>query len=656
MGEPPLLEWLLRMTGFVLPWGANLMVHSTILISAGLFAAWAFRNRGAAVQSLILRITLVAVLLSPLVTLTAGRLGVRGVDIPLPSVVTVALQTGTGAMPERAVLPHTTPVAVALPTASAAPPSAAEVAAYQSARNDVLLHTPPPPALILRIMIPAVIVLWTVLSFLLALRLLFFFIKIHLVRRSAFEARTDLVRVCDKVADELDVEPPLVLQSGVVHSPFLSGLFHPAVLLPLDDEDGEPVTREVFLHELGHLARRDCLWNFLSQIAVTILSIQPLMRVLSCRMEEVSDHVCDDFVVQFSANRQAYARHLFEIAQRGRPTPAELAVGVGIVAFHSSLGQRVERILDHTRRFSLRAGMGTVIRIAILGGAATMLMGITGFRGTVESGMADIVKAVSGHAGEWRAIPVSILMVSGHAPVSKGNKTRPIRDSLPVSTGNSSEANLPEKPVIASPERTASPTVAVTIPTDPAPTPPTIASNPDDAVAGTGDPEAQHRVEPTIRPNVPQEQPAAPIRTVSAVRDEASASAPLQTTDSPVPTAKKPAMKLVDKESCIREGNRMLDAGNYAAAEEAFMKATEFDLKDPEIMNLLGKAYYGKREYSKAIHAYKSAVAKKSNFADAYYNMGDVYLAQGKEDAAMTQYKAAIQLNPAYAKRTRNFF
>jgi tetratricopeptide (TPR) repeat protein len=117
-----------------------------------------------------------------------------------------------------------------------------------------------------------------------------------------------------------------------------------------------------------------------------------------------------------------------------------------------------------------------------------------------------------------------------------------------------------------------------------------------------------------------------------------------------------PDMKLTDKDSCIREGNRMLDAGNYAAAEKAFIKAAEFDLKDPETMNLLGKAYYGKREYGKAILAYKSAVAKKSNFADAYYNLGDVYLAQGKPDEAMTQYKAAIRLNPAYVRRTRNFY
>ena len=58
----------------------------------------------------------------------------------------------------------------------------------------------------------------------------------------------------------------------------------------------------------------------------------------------------------------------------------------------------------------------------------------------------------------------------------------------------------------------------------------------------------------------------------------------------------------------------------------------------------------------KAILSYKKAIAKKATFADADCNLGDVYLAQGKLDEAMTQYKAAIMLNPAWAERKRSFF
>lgn len=659
MGEPPLPEWMLHFTGFVLPWWANLMVHSTILISIGLFAAYAFRKRGAAVQSLILRITLAAVLLSPLVSLTANRLGIRGLDIPLPSMVTAALETGhNGTLPEREIIPHTTPVAVVLPTASVAPPSAAEVEAYKIARKDVLLHTVPPPSGILRVMIPVAIVLWTILSLLLVLRLLFFFLKIQSVRRSAFDARADLTRECEAVANELEVEPPLMLQSGMVNSPFLTGLFRPAVLLPFDDEGGERVTREVLLHELAHLVRRDCLWNLLSQIAVATFSIQPLLRVLSCRMEEVSDHVCDDFVVKHSINRHAYARHLFEIAQNFSPTSAELAIGVGIVAFRSSLGHRVERILDSTRRFSVKAGAGATARVLTVGGIVTLLIGFTGFQGTMENGFAGIVKAVSEHNApvpkELKTIPVGIIPETVKQDVaSADNDTLMTPLAIPAPDIHFlSEKSLATNTTDTSPEGTSPAAAELTSPSS-APTSPSVsdtaASTVDKNVAGTETiPSAAVR-------NGTSEQPAPQFQVASAEKIEKNPSSGRTDPAAETP-AVEPVLKLTDKESCIREGNRMLDVGNYAFAEKAFMKAAEFDIKDPEIMNLLGKAYYGNREYDKAIIAYKSAVAKKTNFADAYYNMGDVYLAQGKPEEAMTQYKAAIQMNPAYAKRTRSFF
>ena len=60
------------------PLWANLMVYSTILIITGLTVAYIFRNRNAAVQSLILRATLAAVFLCPVISSFTAALGIQG--------------------------------------------------------------------------------------------------------------------------------------------------------------------------------------------------------------------------------------------------------------------------------------------------------------------------------------------------------------------------------------------------------------------------------------------------------------------------------------------------------------------------------------------------------------------------------------------------
>ena len=68
----------------VVGFAANWLLQSTLLIAAGLAAAWLLRRRGAAGQSIIYRTTLAAVLLCPLATLVLSQGGVSGWSIEMP--------------------------------------------------------------------------------------------------------------------------------------------------------------------------------------------------------------------------------------------------------------------------------------------------------------------------------------------------------------------------------------------------------------------------------------------------------------------------------------------------------------------------------------------------------------------------------------------
>ena len=64
--------------------GGLLLLQTTALVGAGLCAAWLFRRKGAAIESTVLRVTLVAVLLCPVISLCMGALGAGRIDVSLP--------------------------------------------------------------------------------------------------------------------------------------------------------------------------------------------------------------------------------------------------------------------------------------------------------------------------------------------------------------------------------------------------------------------------------------------------------------------------------------------------------------------------------------------------------------------------------------------
>ncbi len=135
------------------------------------------------------------------------------------------------------------------------------------------------------------------------------------------------------------------------------------------------------MHELAHLARGDCTWNLIARIARAVMFFQPLLWVLVRRIEDVSDDVADDYVVQQGIDRRSYAHELVAIAERYRPSPSEAMAGAGVVSFKSSLGRRVQRILDTTRVLSICIGARAGAAIVAVGLCATLAAGLIGAEG-----------------------------------------------------------------------------------------------------------------------------------------------------------------------------------------------------------------------------------------------------------------------------------
>ncbi|HSD31164.1 MAG TPA: M56 family metallopeptidase [Gemmatimonadales bacterium] len=153
----------------------------------------------------------------------------------------------------------------------------------------------------------------------------------------------------------------LLVASGPA-MPMTWGTRRPVILLPADAEQWpESRRRDVLLHELAHVARRDCLTQLVALCACAVYWFHPLVWVAARRLRIERERACDDRVLAAGATPSAYAEHLLEIARTLR---AGTMTGLASVAMArpSQLSNRLLDVLDParrrdavTRRFALRA-------------------------------------------------------------------------------------------------------------------------------------------------------------------------------------------------------------------------------------------------------------------------------------------------------------
>ena len=422
--------FVLESIGTLANFAANWLVQSTLLIAAGLVAGKLLHARGAAAQSLVYRTTLIAVLVCPLATMALWTAGFSGWSVQLPN--TWAMQVGEAESTAGLEIASSqfTPDATADFSEGSATTSdrsfemeesgrdfvndadksdfnviaASEKAPLDDSANIVANSTDAAP-LELAETIPAAAdlaatqhcaiermgiavclagALWCLIGFALSIRLLSAWVKLWEIKRTAVEVEPALNRVCEELSVRMNVASPKVFRSPFLPSPCLAGLRDPWILLP--EEEFDLSIQDVLVHELAHLRRNDCHWNLLRQVATAVFFFQPLLWVLSRRLEIAAEEVCDDFVVEFGGNRSDYANRLVDIAELS--TASIAAAGVGVVSFRSMVEQRVSRIMDTSRALSTGASkmiLVTVLSCGLLCTTMTGLLGLSPSRPVVEA-------------------------------------------------------------------------------------------------------------------------------------------------------------------------------------------------------------------------------------------------------------------------------
>ncbi len=375
-------------------------VQSTILILGVLAVVRLCRVRDAAVLSMIYRLTMVAVVVSPMVTVAMQQADVDGwwpstpnqeveaeanVSFSTPAIAIPNDFATTGDVPPQGIdndaIPDEPVVLAAADGFPVLDVQPNELARAEAAGDEETLDARDVGAtayagavFVCKTMAVAA---WLVVSLALLIRHGRAFLSLRRSLKRSVPASSEIQALCDQMACNLQVKSPRVVCSPYFESPFLSGVWSPVIHLCSDDDgvmDASPngEIRDILAHELAHLKRHDLFVRMMNHAVLSLLFFQPLLWRLVDWIEGTAEDVCDDFALQFGAARQSYARRLVDLAER---CDFPLGSAVGIASGNSMLQHRVKRIMEDGRRLSIRvspralitSGLSAVVAVFVLG-------------------------------------------------------------------------------------------------------------------------------------------------------------------------------------------------------------------------------------------------------------------------------------------------
>jgi tetratricopeptide (TPR) repeat protein len=99
-------------------------------------------------------------------------------------------------------------------------------------------------------------------------------------------------------------------------------------------------------------------------------------------------------------------------------------------------------------------------------------------------------------------------------------------------------------------------------------------------------------------------------------------------------------------ESCMSQGSLSLTEGKPDEAIIQLKEAVVLNPDSPKAHNLLGIAYFQKKDYRLAAKEYEKATNLNPSYAQAYNNLGSAYFMSGEISSAEDMFKKAISLSP----------
>ena len=197
--------------------------------------------------------------------------------------------------------------------------------------------------------------------------------------------------------------------SSQIAVPMAAGLFDPAILIPeaLSEQLSQEEFRQVLLHELAHLRRRDDWTNLAQKVLEALFFFHPAVWCIARRLNLEREIACDDWVVAMTGAARPYAVCLTKMAQRSMFARAP-QLAAGAVARKGQVSRRIESLL------SRRSAAGGLSKIGVLMGSGLLAMAALWAANLAPVAVTEPAIA----ALPWKAQPIPVVAMAYAKPAA----------------------------------------------------------------------------------------------------------------------------------------------------------------------------------------------------------------------------------------------
>lgn len=189
------------------------------------------------------------------------------------------------------------------------------------------------------------------------------------LRKTAVKVEDEpIINLLDELRNSFSIQRKVQLAiSDQLMYPVSFGWRKPIILIPSNfvDTISFDEVRMTFIHELAHFKRRDYLINIAISFLKSHLFFHPLFIFAQKQLQIQQEHICDDWVLQFSQKRTAYAQCLLRQAEVAilKTSPS---IGTSVVSGFKNMRRRIDMILDPKRNLSINLSKKAAVFVLLI--------------------------------------------------------------------------------------------------------------------------------------------------------------------------------------------------------------------------------------------------------------------------------------------------
>lgn len=243
---------------------------------------------------------------------------------------------------------------------------------------------------------------------------------------------------------------PQVRESHSVSVPLTIGVLQPGILLPLFwREWDEAKLTGVLTHEISHVARYDCLSQYVSLLHRAVFWFSPLAWWLNRQIIELAEQASDEDALARGADQNSYARMLLGFLEAVQSAPGRVRWQGVSMASSGRSEKRLEKVLAWTGDKKMATRKSALIAIVALAVPVSYLVAAAR---PVKASAAQTVSLAPDHAPAAPAQQPAEPPAIDAAPANAAPPQAPnagSSDMAPAPPANSASPAAPPSPDVA---------------------------------------------------------------------------------------------------------------------------------------------------------------------------------------------------------------